>query len=520
MPDMNRRDTRGFKVGNRSATKDGGSYLYGGTDFWSNKDALEYILVRFADRSADGGPTWTMGGQVSLLTHLWQVKQFQTTQTVADIIRQLIPINLGVDFKIVRTFTGFEIQVFSISAYSWSFGGKTTPRNPNQFSIRASQRRDIISARVVKSAEKQVDRIRILGRRVIVCCTLRARSDADDAAGMTRTLEHQWSADLEAEYLAGTGTEADAAAEHDKARRADHLRPVFRAFAAPADWDHNNGYAAPSVRPSGKLTTVHSPYYDEGYQNAIRSTLAWLPLKEGYDYSRWPPRNNNATDAEPDLLPPMAWLRDEEESRWVPADEAGFSISILRGDLGIFLSASPAHLFALNHWDGAAETATPPKYDYDNLAVTVAFESDQRLILESTHGGATGDGSIMEIEAPDCEMWYLAPETIVGVNANGALVVAEEDWSYLSASVGGSVLRDDSPYMQAMMAGAASRYFGKRYRAEVILKGLHPYHGLLGRVLSILEEGGNAYDFKGVITSVEWRTGDQPTTTVRTGYAH
>ena len=54
-PDFNTRDARKFMVGNRSAEKNGASYLFGGTSAWTRTQAVEYVLKRFVQTAA--GPT-------------------------------------------------------------------------------------------------------------------------------------------------------------------------------------------------------------------------------------------------------------------------------------------------------------------------------------------------------------------------------------------------------------------------------------------------------------------------------
>jgi len=497
IPPMNSRDAQGTLIGNRSAAKSNGTYLYGGSDIWTRYDALEYIVKRFLDRSSAGGPTWTIGGQADLLKDLTDMINFGSTQTVAEALRRLIPVRLGMDYTIVPTEDGFEISIYALTSDEWSFGGATLPRNPNTVRIRSGQHPDLVRAEVVRTIDHQYDRIRVLGRRIVMCCTLRA----DDGS-----LVPKWTSSLETAYKDGTGSDTDSAAKQDKVRQQDRFRPVYQLFGAPANWDHQGGAAAPVIDAEGNINWGSV----SNYQNQVRETLSWIPLREGLDYSTDPPTDQNPSGYTPDLLPPAAWLYDPEGSgRYVLAEEVGVSVSALRSDLGVFLQAQPNHLLAKGHWTGARKTTTQPKYDYDKLVVTLAFETDQRQMFSYELPGG-GDGSTMDIEVPDAELWLLAPNTVVGVASDGTLKTSGSN---------GRVLRDDGQRMMMVMAGALARYYVQRARARIVLKGLWPMSELIGQILTVVEEGNDSTTIHAPITSVEWIIGDSQQTVIKTGFA-
>jgi len=505
VPDLNARDANNMIVGNRSASKSEGggntTYVYGGTDLWTHYDYAEYILKRFVDENSIGGPIWSLGGQADLLANITDTIRFSTTQTVADLLRQLIPIRLGLDYTIRATETGFEVHVFALSSQEWSFGGVTLARNPNAVNIVSSKAIDVPQCRVVRTADHVYDRIRVLGRRVVVCCSLRA-SDG--------SLVPKWSSALETAYKAGTGNPTDAGDDHDAARQAETYRPVYQSYGAPIDWNFNNGTAAPIINSSGQTANGVADY-----QNQIRSTLSYLPLREGYDYSTDPPTDHNLSGHESDFWPPAVWLFDpdpeEGEGRYVLAEEADIGVSVSRTDWGVFLSPSPNHLLALNHWASSIATDTDPKYDYATMVATIAVESDQRFGLEvAVAGGGTPSGGVLEIEVPDAELWYLAPNTVVGTDVTGALK---------TSGVTGRVLRNDVTRLGLVMAGALARYNALRGRAEITIKGLLPWGELVGQVMAVVEDGGDTQMIDAPITAVEWVTGNDPTTIIRTGFA-
>ena len=143
------------------------------------------------------------------------------------------------------------------------------------------------------------------------------------------------------------------------------------------------------------------------------------------------------------------------------------------------------------------------------MIATVAFESDHRLELEwEQFPAAQPSSGTLVIEDPQAEFWYLARDTVVGLDTDGKFKIA-----------GPITLRDDTPRLSLLMAGAIARYHKERARAEITIKGLVPWGDLLGQVLTVIDDGGDSQTIQGVITSVDWTGGEHPMTVVRTGFA-
>lgn len=507
LPDMNGRDARRLLVGNRSASKpsspDDDTYVFGGTELWNRRQFAEYILHWFVDDSDGGGPAWRLGGQASILEQITDSLTLGNAMTAAEILRKVIPLSMGVDFRAVPWGeTGFTLEVFSLAAEEAGFAGSSLARNPNTVEVITDNASDLLKAQVVETGAHLYDRIRVLGRRIVVCCTLNAGLDAP-------TLIGKWDAGLETAYKAGD-PDGDEAAEHDAARRADKFRPVYQLYGAPDDVDLAAIGAAPAFDADGQLASTDGA----AYQRLVRRTLSWTPLREGYDYSADPPVNNNPTDYEPEMLPPAAWVFDPASGHYVAVEKAGISISVVQTDWGVFLQASPNHALALNHFSGAASTDDDPVYDWTTLLVTLAFESDRRIYLETqvAEGGGRNGGAPtrLDIEVADAECWYLAPSTFVGTIPPGQL---------RDSGGAGRVLRNDTDRLALVMAGAIARYRNARARASLHLRGLLPWGDLVGQVMSVIQSGGETQRIQAVITSVEWLGGTQPQMMVRTGYA-
>lgn len=517
-PSINVRDGRGLLVGNRSSRRydpnipgdpNKGSYLFGGTGTWTRYDALEYVVRWFLDRSSLGGPAWSIGGQVDILKGMTDSIRFGISQTAADVLREIIPLALGIDYKIVPTEEGFEISVFALSAIPRAFAGASMPANPDTVRIRAAASVDNVTTIVARSDDHRYDRIRVMGRRIVVATTLWG----DEAAGGSPSLVAKWSSALESAYKAGTGTPSDPPEDHDEARRGERYRPVYQLFGAPAGWLHHDAAAAPLLDWDGQMVAYSRDDEEThaDYQNQVRETLSWLPLKEGFDYSTDPPTDRNPSDYVPDLLPAAVWVYDPQSKRYVSAEEAGIAVHVLHNDWGVFLQAQPNHLLALNHFGGAAASEVDPKYDWEHMVATIALETDQRLQLIQELPDATGDGSTLDLVVEDAECWVLSHGTVVGTDAQGQLLKSGDSQR---------VLRNDASRLAAVMAGAIARYYDARARAEIVVRRHLPWSGLIGQVLTVVDEGGTTHEIQAPITMIDWVVGGpEPVMIVRTGFA-
>jgi hypothetical protein len=518
---FNARDPRRGLVGNRTAEPFEGAYHFGGTGLWSRYDAAEYILRWFmtdqdhADPD-DDGPAWRLGGQVELLSGATDSIALGQAHTVAEVMRKLIPRELGMDYVVIPLADGFEISIYALTAVNVSFGGASVPKNPNQVTIRAASSREMTQAHVAVTRDQAYDFVRLVGARVVVCCTLFGTA-ADAPEGSENSLVPQWTSALETAYKAGTGTPADAPFDHDQARKADIYRPVYRLLGAPQTWDHQDGAAAPNVSDDGEVETVEvggiQVPVPADYQGQVKHTLPTLPLREGWDYSTDPPTLVAPAGQDDDFAPPAVWIYDEDAARYVLAEEvegANIGVSVSGTTLGVYLSVSPNYLLALGHFDSAAETVDFPTYDYAKIIATVAFESDQRLTLEFPTAVDDSKAEVKDIEVPDAEIWYLAPNTVVGVNPDGTLAMSGAE---------PRVLRNDSARVAPIMAGAMARYWQSRGRAEITMKGLLPWSSLLGQILTAVEEATDTHPIYAPITAIEWSGAANHTTRLKTGYA-
>lgn len=483
--------------GNRSSyVGPSDTYCYGGRETWTHLEYLYYLVRHHV--ASDGGPTWTVGGELGAVDALTEVIEFaKGTKKVsaADVIRALVARERGLDWLVRPTAAGFEIEIFSLVSQSFSFGGKTLPANPDSIKFTADQYPEVISCVIEPNHDHVYGKIRVIGKPILVCCSLRGELAHPEYEG---SLDKKWEAALEAAYKAGTGTPADTAEAHDRARQDAVYRPVYQSFGAPDDWDHQGGQAAPVLDAAGTLAVGGD------YQNVVRNTEDWTPLREGWDYSVDPALDKAPELHEEDYLPPACWILCADDvqggvayHRYRPAELLGIHVSAPRNDWGVFLEPFSQHLLADGSWTGAAATEAVPIYDWREMVATIAFYADQRLELVQEVPGVWYSDAVLDVRVDDAEFWFLAPKTVVGTDKQGQLVTSGSS---------GRILRDDRERLASVMAAVMSRYLASRTKAVIQIRGWWPYHTMVGKILESVEDIASSTLVHAPITAVKWNT--------------
>lgn len=544
---MNRRDENGLLVGNRSEdpfddTTDfpnsEPTYIHGDGGFtWSRLDYLDYLMWHFVN--APDLPRWRITGQIEYLFQMRDAVTWGPARSIYDMVLTLISPEMGVDFVVRPSDAGFDIEVFALIGEDVSFAGVSVPRNPNTATAQAHLDIGLEYPTIVRTIEHRHERIRIIGRPIVVCFSLygpRAGVAGADpqADGNDLPVEHRrdslvakWTEDMESAYKFGTGTESDSAEAHDASREADALETVYQLLGAPADWDFHDTELLIGIDPASGLITGRlgdERFPTEGQQRFVRQTLTWLPIREGVDYTLEEPEALHPEDLTADLRRPTVWVWDETEGdggqRYVRAEERGVSVHVSKTDWGVFLQAKPNHKLALNSWADAYDSNTEPEIDWRKCIATIAIELDHRLQLFWASTDENVDFSIRTIYVDDAEFWYLGPGTMVGVDQETGARAHAPDTDGDGGFRRGIVLRNDFSRLGQVMAGAIARYRGERARAELPYHGLLPFTGLIGYILSAVQLAGDTAHIASAITSVEYRiSGGRPMTIVRAGHA-
>lgn len=533
LPNMNDRvGQHALVVGNRTTDRYAGkSYIFGGTRTWSAYDYVEYVLAWHCDFSATNGPTFKLGGQADLLRSLTYAQEWPEITTADHILRTLISPRLGVDFKIdysdkKKTFT---VNVFSLQSKEIAAGDAKLPKNPNTVRVKAGETPANLSTTVAVSSDHKVNKIRVLGKRVVICCTLVGPQVDWEDEPRVGAIDMGWDAADEAAYNAGTGGSVPPDAEGllqypigsaeraDYVRRDQRFRDVYSLWLMPKDFDLTTIKAAIKLDDKGSPTLGNAGDRPPR-QLRLHRTLHWIPLQSDYDYSKWPPKQL-ACDGDPDyapqMMPPQVWIKKEDED-YQPAHMAGIHVGVPRHGLGVRLTCNPRHLLGLGEFPNDALTCHAPLWNAALVVATIAFESDARLALEYTVPGSDPIDGIEEILINDAEMWVVAPKT-------GLQKKTAEGTNFFLSPDRIAFTRDDRPRMGMILAGAIARYASSRCRAEIVAAGIAPWQGLLGQILTTIERGGMSSVVEAPITQISWSSspdGGLPRTTIRTGFAN
>ena len=396
VPTVNARDSRNLVGGNARRQVDavnGDKVRFGGTDFWSGFADAQYLLDQFVNGDVEG-PTWRLGGQAALLSSMEGIIRTASSESVLSILKRIISADYGIDAVIVPIAAyepvvegppadteeeGFEIYVFALSGTEQSYGGVTLPVNPRTMELRRSTQKDAPLVKISRAGEHSVGRVELFGARMVCCVTLENQIGNEDK----QDLAALWTDALEGQYAAGTGNAADTPEEHDKARGADKLRPVFRNYGAPPAWDRWKALTAPVVLLN-EATLELQQTSGEGapFQSDVRETLTFLPFKTGVNYSNDPPVDSLSGDPRDPYLSPQAWIVDEERiadqqappaELYIAADQAGMNVSALLDEWGLAVAAHPPHLLGLNHFEFPPvpyvgnDSALDPLYDWTTM---------------------------------------------------------------------------------------------------------------------------------------------------------
>lgn len=511
VPTFNAQDEQNVLYGNRADSildPADGSWTFGGKSTWSRYTAARYILRRFA--TPVGGPYWYIFGQWDALNALVDVFSLTPGESAGAAIRKLIPPSTGLSYRVEPVFeltpdkAGFALVVFALSGRTVSYGSASLPNNPQKYTLELKNAPNVEVVHIAEVSDQRYATIRIVGGRIVCCCSLFGKNaPAFSAQPADGSLVPKYNATTEEEYRAGTGNGSSTAEEHDLARRAEKFADAYRQFGAPADWDHQSMQASPACGSAGTITRYAQ------YTNQQRSTLDWIPLLSGWDYSWTTPVNNNDSDYPGDLMKPMVWLYDWDLERYIQAQDLGYSVHVSKLDWGVRVTGTPNHLLAKGHWtaDELLTTETEPTHDYDRMIATIAFETDYRLVLEYRTG--LSGSSVKEVQVPDAQLWWLAPNTFLGIKT---------DNPYGTSPGSGTVLRNDASKLHQVMCGMIARYQYKRLRAEIHAHGTRFGPQAVGQMINFLE-GSTYYTEYMPVTGIDWTFSPERMTVVRAGFA-
>lgn len=489
LPTFNRRHDRGGEIlGNRSDIKkytDGEtmSYVFSPLEYqWTNDDIADYLLANCQDSN---GPQILFGGSDELhaaLAGIVGIHDF-SGQTVRAALHSLISRSMGMSWAI---YVGDDDRVgllpFSLLDDDLTIGGVTIPANtalkepdlwsdPSQGAVNLS-----------RDTAAQFDRIVVRGAKIKSCFT----------AELDGNLETAWSSGEETAYKAAG----------DIGRSTDKFNRVYSTFRMKKDWDWKDGadFVVPAFDADGEVMSGSG----SAYWNVDKRFLNYLPFKVGIDYSGASAVDKNPADSEPEFLPMIATLQDENGAvRHVERMATAAHVRPLQREFGVEVKFSPNHIAAKNHFSGAAATDKDPLYDYETLLITGFVETDTHIEVATQRASYNSleNRRTLIIDMPECELWYVVPGTICGVDPT----------THETIEYGGEpFIRDDRTILRQALAAAAAWYGKSRTKVDISLSRLEVLFQI-GDMFSGLSVGQDADSGGSAVTSIRFNFEQQQT---------
>jgi hypothetical protein len=441
--------------------------------YWSVRDAIEYIVAEFLNGSGDPAidPQFTIVIPAGELNSLVEPMEMSQSTTALEMIRALIGKRYGWGWAVVPVATGWELRFFTLTGAPVVYESVTIPANPNVVSFNNGDPDSQIQ--IERTQVDTYGRLRVFGRPMVVC---RSFSLADDEA------DEDWAGSDEDDYFA-------ASAQY---RQSGAFENVWQRYVA----DHLFGWDAerlPKIKADGTVdTTVIGPL-----PTLMQSTLDSLPIKTGNQFQK-----------------PAAYMRrviGDADTYFDVSAETGCNVNALRGEIGLHLRVRDPgwlsnNIMAANPFFGSFLI---PVLNYETLIMTVAFEAAERIELEYSIPGAKDSDGVFELFVDNCELWFVAKDTVIGLDENNHLI----------RKTAGEELRNDREVLYRAMAGLIARYATSRSRANVSSKGLFTYHLQLGHIFGAVADATDSSLIAAPITAVQWQFEGDYSTTVSTGYA-
>lgn len=473
VPQMNRSTDRGLStIGNRSDSPNEDEIYRYSTDgaVWTHRQFLEMQLWD----NRPGGIQFVLTGQEGLLDYASSSGRVEGL-TLLSLLDGLINRQRGFVWKIDKVGFGrapvVEIKIATVFDEEITVGSVTLSPNPEIIDWDLGNANENEEIRLSLVDVNSFDTIRVRGGRIVSCFTIdnnvfvKAWTDAEEGYYKDGAKNEEGYDELD---------EEEQITENERYRSQPRFDPVYRQWVMPLNWNWHLDYVDPDpevevekyhVNPKpdisgGLIEGEPSKFFNDG-----RHFLKKLPLKRGWDYTDSEPFDRRPPDMVSEYSSTMVWVKHDDDkyykvtrlSQIVIDDDdnkaSSCSLKVLDKQMGFEL-ASPGHQFAKGHFEGAEPTGSLAVFDWENLIATVAVETDQRVevVEEAEEPIAGGAGRTLVIDLPYAKLWWIAPHTVVGIDAAGKKEV-----------YGGSsnILRNDGELLEGV-AAAALGWYGKR----------------------------------------------------------
>lgn len=459
---------------------------------WSNFDILQYLIMNYGPAAL----TFNITGSYQVLSFIQDVFEVGNS-TLWDCLCRLIDPKRGLGCNLVVDDSSQEvyINVFTLTDTPITLGATTIPANQNLISFSYPTNFPFTHATgdvpFRTTSANTFDKLIIQGQRIKVVSVFSYKDN---------TLIEGWdTSTLQGAYVTSLGTDP---IKNDRARAKNAYENVFTRHIVPRTWNWQTGAGDGSkpvqdnLAPTCKKDGTVDFSKPAGFWNGTNQLERQLPLKQGMDYTTYPPTNTDTDNDDPDFQPMFVAVYDNQNGAVHTADNKWHlihklqaanttlhdsSVHNLDNELGFRLVASPNHYFALGHWNSPGATNVSPELDYKQLLVTAAFRTAQRQRITVTNPVQTENTKVKVLTIDNAEYWTVSANAPIAIDDNGNLQ---------TINVQNGVLRNDIALLQAVAATASAWYFSKRQAVEIPIKQIGLYVALGAFLKSISSFNG------------------------------
>jgi hypothetical protein len=546
------RDTDHARHGNRSEDKGNEEAYVFAADigpptasnfdaFWTVQQIIEYLFYYHPPGDIDGNDQleWQVadGADAEILGKLYPTCHAQG-KSIKQLLDELIDRRrlVGYTIDVVGDDENPKLNIFTFNKDSITLpGGTTIPPNGTQTTWYFDDDPSIRAAVVAEDDATRFDVVICRGDPLGGCFTT-CRNQSPPYAYVL----NDWDDTREDGYNTGASSGGTYAAliridkqAANQAYRADAIfEKVFRAFIIDPEWDGMLGAHAACPDPTtedaeGDPSSTPSPFWYPGLKLLDR-----LPLRTDYDYTTvddFETTSLTIGSSQPDYLRPFAVAKIGSLYYRLDQPGMGKATSETLADNGRTWAASlrmqddcpgffidvhgaPQHMIAVDEFtpadaDDTADFAA--QVDWKDIACTIFCEFDQHVEAKWPEEDLTTTADVvrtLEIDVPGMRLDYLAADTVVGVDDEGALITTD-----------GGYVRDDRALLSDM-ARCAFAWYADTRKAMAITKHDLVCEQVIGELITQIGTAENTTTINSVVTKIEFNI-REGTTTVHTQFA-
>lgn len=483
---------------------------------WTAADIITYLFHYHPPANSDGADmlNWTVPheSEMAILRALKPTAHVQG-KTVKEILDQVIDRRRLLGYSVtVDANERPQLQVFTFNSGPITLpSGELISSNgtPSEWLLD-----ETVSVRQAVTHEDDATRYDLViarGHPLGACFTI--------GSGRSSSLAKGWHTDLQTEYNAGAKNATTYATlnEHEKEeahveyRRQPKFEKVYSYFQLKPDFDGSIGGEVVCPDPS---TGDESPDATQFWYPGLRF-MDRLPLLSDHDYAvvdDVDTTDQTIENAQPEYLRPFAVIQIDgryfDLSRLPAAgirseamktngytwsaslrmqDDAPGVVFIVQGEM--------PHVLAITEFSAADanDTYYEAQVDWADILVTVFCEFDQHAEVAWPEGEFTSDEDVVRrlvIDVPNARLDYLAPNTVVGLDDDGALI--ESDGGYV---------RDDTVLLKDI-ARSAYAWYGQTRKSLTVVQHDLVTERRIGELITQIGNGSESVAVNSVVTKL------------------